>query len=172
MNLQDRIEQEKEALEKAKAALTDADRAEIAQREELATLQREREKQEFIKREVELERRLDEARETLGVDVKVKGVMVREFSDTFIVKRNGKAHATWSDAIAKAAQNKSIDRATIHRNYAVAVVHDWSGLHDFDDNAESTNKLRAYLTANPGLVIPITDAAAELAGIFAEERKS
>lgn len=172
MNLKERIAAEKAALEKAKAALSEDDRAEIAMREELAQLQAQRELEERAKREVELERRLDSAREELGDEIKVKGVSVREFPDTFVIMRNGKAHAAWSDAISKAVQNKNADRAAIHRKYAIAVVYDWNGINDFETNAESTTRLSQFLTANPGIVTPITDAAAELAGIFAEERKS
>ncbi len=172
MDLKARLAEEKALLEKAKAALTEDDRAEIALREEIALVQMQREQEELAKLEIDLERRLDVARQSLGDSLKVAGVIARGYSDSFVVMRNGKAHATWTQSMAKAQQNKNADRDDINRKYAMAVVYDWNGIIDFDSNAVSTHKLRAYLTENPGLITPITNAAAELAGVFAEERKS
>lgn len=172
MTLQERIDAEKARLESAKAAFSDDERAEMRQRQELASLQAERETEERAKRDVELERRLDAAREKLG-ETLVEGLSIKTFPDTFIVMRNGKAHASWMEALSRsqASGGKPVDRTAMHRKYAVQCVYDWNGITDFDANPESTKKLEKFLTNNPGIVTPITDLAARLAGIFADEKK-
>ncbi len=171
MDLKARIAQEKSLLEKVQASLSDEDREEIALREQLAELRATREKEELAKREMELERRLDKAREA-DPEGTFEGVLPAGFPDAFIVMRSGKAHANWYQEITKAVSNKNADRQAINRRYACAVVYDWNGIDNFDNNSEGSAKLNRYLTENPGLVTPITDAAAKLAGVFLEERKS
>jgi hypothetical protein len=109
--------------------------------------------------------------------VKIEAVAVQDWPDTFIVMRNGKAHGAWTHAMTNAAQaaangKKDVDRASINRKYAVQVIYDWNGYTDFEQNTERSKALNDFLTKNPGIVVPITDAAAKLAGVFAEERKS
>src|SRR6266571_3834875 len=83
----------KAALDAAKAALTDDDKSEIAVREEIASLEEERQTVEQTKRDVDLARRLDAAQESLGESAKMRSVSPKEFDDTFIVVRNGKAYS-------------------------------------------------------------------------------
>lgn len=175
MDLTKKLAEAKMRLDEAKAAITEDDREEIAQRAELAQIEEERRDAERLRRDLDLERRLSKARDTLG-DVKMKAVTVKEFPDTFIVVRKGKAHAAWTESMSNAAHSKlqgqKIDRGAINRKYATEVVYDWNGTTDFDANPESTRQLVKFLIENPGVVTPLTDAAAELSGVFAEERKS
>lgn len=171
MTLVEQIEAAKARLAAANAAITSADDEEIKTREELAKTLAEADERETEKARLDAERRKD-----LLEDVKPGTyaiVMAKGFSDTFILRRNGKAHSNWVKRISPAASGgKAIDTEAAARDYAVAVVVDWNGLQDFDSNADSTSKLQKYLRDNPGVVSPITDAAAELAGVYAREFKS
>lgn len=159
-------------LEQAKSALSDGDLSEIAERAEIDKLEDEAKAEESKRRELELARRLDSAREALGPDAGLEAVAIIGFPDTFIVRRDGKAHAKWHAAMIKSHRPDSkIEPLTVSLTYAVAVVHDWNGNVRDDNDAEFTHKLTQYLTANPGIVTPITDVAGRLAGVFAEEFK-
>jgi hypothetical protein len=157
-------------LDAARARLSTEDREEIEAREQLAKLEAETKSENERRRLLDLERRLDLARERLGEKAAVEAVAIEGFEDTFIVRRDGKAHGIWSESISKAVATGG-DRLAVNRQYAVAVVEDWNGVVGGDD-PEFTKKLRDFLTTNPGIVTPITDCAGRLAGIFAAERKS
>jgi hypothetical protein len=179
MDLTERLAAAKARLAAAKAALTEKDREDLTRREELAKLEAEAESEELSRRQLDLARRLDAARDKLGPNAALKTVAVKGYNDTFIVQRNGKAHAAWTEAMSRAQSqealqpNKKIDRGAINRNYAVAVVYDWNGCTDFDAlGSTSGNDLIRFLTDNPGIVTPLTDAAVELVGALADERKS
>src|SRR4051812_31063192 len=116
---------------KAEASISDDDRAEIAARDELARLDGESREAERTARDLDLSRRLDAARELLGDGVALIAVSPKEFDDTFIVRRDGKAHAKWNKALAEIASgNRKIDQAEEARKYAVACVFDWNGIID------------------------------------------
>jgi hypothetical protein len=177
MDLTAKLDAAKQKLAEVKARLTEDDQKDIAALKELADLEAEREAEERKQRNLDLDRRFIEAQEALGPNVKIEPVAIQEFADTFIVMRNGKAHTQWNQAmtnaaIASANGKKDVDREILRRKYAIQVVYDWNGHTDFATNAERTKALNDYLIENPGLVVPITDAAAKLAGVFAEERKS
>lgn len=177
VDLKTKIEAAKQKLAEAKARLTEEDQADIEAFKELASLEAEREAEERKQRNLDLDRRVIAAQEALGADVKIEPVAVQEWPDTFIVMRNGKAHAAWTQATTNAATaaangKKDIDRASINRKYAIQVVYDWNGYTDFATNTERSKALNDFLIENPGIVVPITNAAAMLAGVFAEERKS
>lgn len=158
--------------EAAKSALSDDDRREIELRDRVAEILAEAEAEERKARNLDLDRRLEAARETLGEKAGLEAVAIEGFPDTFIVQRQAKAHARWTEDIAKASQpNAKLDRATVNRAYAVAGVYDWNG-EIGGENPEFTLKLTKYLTENPGIVTPINNASANLAGVFAQERKS
>jgi hypothetical protein len=170
------IAEAKQKLAEVKGRLTDEDLADIAAFKELDELDSERETEERKQRNLNLDRRMLAAQAALP-DVKFEAVAVQGWPDTFIVRRNGRAHAAWTQQITKAniaANNgkKDVDRESINRRYAIQVVYDWNGQTDFDTNTERSKELNDFLVANPGLVVPITDAAGKLAGVFAEERKS
>jgi hypothetical protein len=155
----------------ARAAITDDDRAEIELRDKIAQIETEAKAEEIRKRDLDLDRRMDAARETLGDKAGLDSIAIEGFPDTFIVLRNSKAHSKWAEEIAKVAQSGKGDRAAVNRAYAVAAVYDWNG-EIGGENPEFTVKLAKYLTENPGIVTPITNALANLAGVFASERKS
>ncbi|SRR6266404_869447 len=168
-----RLATAKARLAAAKSAFTDEDREARALRTEIAQREAEAEEAEREKLAEDLEVRLELARaENPGKTF--RAVMMKTFPDTFIVFRNGKAHAAWTDAITRAvqasAQGKNIDRAPINREYALRCTFDWNGQQDFDTNTDLSDRLRKYLDVNPGLLTPLTDAAGELAGVFADER--
>jgi len=170
--ISDKLAAAKARLEAAKASLSDADRAEIEGRDQVAQIETEARAEELRKRDLDLDRRLDAAREALGEKAGLEAVAIESFPDTFIVQRNSKAHAKWAEDIAKVSQSGKGDRATIHRAYAVTAIYDWNGKVGGDDDSEFTVRLNKYLTENPGMVTPITNALANLAGVFASERKS
>jgi hypothetical protein len=177
MDLKSKIEEAKAKLAQAKAEITEEDQADIEAFKELADLEADRETAERTKRNLDLDRRMLAAREALGIEAKIQAVAVQEWPDTFIVMCNGKAHAAWTKATTNAATAvangaKDVDRAGINRKYAIQVIYDWNGYTDFGANTERSKSLNDFLTENPGLVVPITNAAAALAGVFAEERKS
>lgn len=156
----------------AKSALSEDDLKEIELRAKIAEIEAEAEAEERKARNLDLDRRLEAAREALGEKAGLEAVAIEGFPDTFIVQRQAKAHAKWTEDIAKASQpNAKIDRATVNRTYAVAGVYDWNG-EIGGVNPEFTLKLTQYLTDNPGIVTPINNASANLAGVFAQERKS
>lgn len=102
-------------------------------------------------------------------------LMVETFPDTFIVHRNSAGHREFTAALKRRGAlpvKQQKDSEPIYRQYALAAVVDWNGTDLRDDlaSAEATHKLDAYLTANPGLLTPITDLAGKLAGVFADER--
>lgn len=164
--------------EKLARAIVDAEAAEaaleplkesIAMRSELADTTARKNAAVRAKAWEEVERR----REALETGFTVEALMVQAFPDTFIVRRNGPAHREWTNQIRKANQSgKHIDTDPIHRKYAIATIVDWNGIQDFDTNSESTVKLGKYLADNSGLLSPICDLAAKLAGVFADEQKS
>lgn len=162
-------------LDAAKSALSEDDLAERAAREEIAQLEADAAETERKARELDLERRLDRARETLGEAAKLKAVSIREYPDTFIVMRDGKAHGAWQAALEAASLGKKgFSRQEANRRYAAASVYDWNGQNDFTSVVGKDtlgNRLHKFLTENPGIVTPLVDAAAELAGVFAEEKK-
>ena len=156
----------------AKSALSEDDLKEIELRNKIAEIEAEAEAEERKARNLDLDRRLEAARETLGEKAGLQAVAIEGFKDTFIIQRQAKAHAKWTEDIARASQpNSKLDRATVNRAYAVAAVYDWNG-EIGGVNPEFTLKLTQYLTDNPGIVTPINNASAELAGVFAQERKS
>lgn len=177
MDLKAKLDAAKQRLADVKARLTEEDQKDIQSFQELADLEAEREAEERKQRNLDLDRRMLAAQAALGPEVKIEAVSVQEWPDTFIVKRNGRAHAAWTQATTNAATaaangKKDVDRASINRKYAIQVIYDWNGRTDFDTNTELSKELNDFLIENPGLVVPITNAAAMLAGVFAEERKS
>lgn len=173
--LEEQLMAEREKLAQAKAALSDEDRREIGLRKEIAQTKGEREEEERTKRQADLDRRLDAARVKLP-EATFEGVMVKGFPDTFIVRRNGRAHAAWLDASSRShvTGGKRADREQMHKKYAMDVIYDWNGI-TFEDgprgaNPEDTRKLSKFLDENPGVITPITDEAVRLAGVFADAR--
>jgi hypothetical protein len=95
--------------------------------------------------------------------------MIKGYPDTFIMRRDGKAHSMWVKQIETIARSKKGDTQEATRKYAVACVYDWNGITDFD--ATTGMRLHQFLTDNPGIVTPLTNACAELVGVY-EDSKS
>lgn len=167
-----RIAAAKAAKADAEAKISDDDKAEIEAREELATIDAERVAIEKQRRELDLARRFDAAREQLGEDALIESVAIEGREDTFIVQCDAKAHSKWEKELAEAATNKKLDKTEVSRNYAVAVVIDWNGITDFGPTSLNGRALIEHLKKNPGMVSPLVNAGARLAGFFAEARKS
>jgi hypothetical protein len=177
MDLSAKLDAARQKLAAVKARLTEDDQKDIIALKELSDLEAETEAEERKQRNLDLDRRMMAAK-AANPDAAFEAVSVQgDWPDTFIVRRNGRAHNAWNQAMTSAATQaangkKDIDRASINRRYAVQAVYDWNGDTDFDTNTERAKALNDYLIENPGLLTPITDAAAKLAGVFAEERKS
>jgi hypothetical protein len=168
-----RIASAKADLETAKAAISEEDRAEIEARDELSKTLEARQAEERTKRDLELSRRLDAAKEILGENTPLITVSPKGYTDTFIVRRDGQAHAKWKKAIQeKSSGNKKIDSEEEERKYAASAIYDWNGITDFGITSTRGYELLKFLEKNAGVVTPIVDAAAELNGVFAEKRKS
>ena len=172
MNLQQQIEAKKKALADLQAKLSDDDRQEIQQRDELAKAEQEIEDERERQLILDLDRRMETARETLGADAGLKAVAIKGWPDSFIVQKNVKAHKKFNQATHDRQEGKGGKRAEIEQAYAVAVVYDWNGVVDNGDDPEFTVKLNKYFTDNPGPMTAVTNAAIELVGVFAAERKS
>jgi hypothetical protein len=159
---------------KAAAALTEEEQAEVDVRATVAAAEAAAEAAEKIKRDLDLDRRLETARAARPGDT-FKAVAIKGCPDTFIVRRVSSAFAAWQ---AETGAAKELDTpaarttaATAARlRLAVASVWDWNG--NADQSAEATGKLLKYLSADSGPVIPITDAAIEMAHVIAEAAKS
>lgn len=167
--LADRKKLAEDRLAKSSAALTPELLAEIELRAQIVDLENKAKEAEQQRRNLELDRRLDTAKETLGEDARLSAISIDGFPDAFVIQYTPSAHSRWTEDIAK--KGDKTDRAKVNRAYAVAVVYDWNGEIGGDD-PEFTLKLDKYLTANPGIVTPITNEAANLAGVFATDRKS
>lgn len=167
-----RLKAAEEKRERAKAALSPEDRAEIEAREKLAAIESETRAEEARQRALDLERRLDAARETLGDDALIEAVSIDGRADTFIIQHDPKAHAKWERDTAKAPHNSKLDPVEINRNYAADVVVDWNGETDFGAGSPHGAALNAHLKRNPGIATAIVNKATRLAGLFTEERKS
>jgi len=172
MNIQQQVAETRKRLAELQAKLSDEDRAEIAARDELAKaeqeLQDERERQMIL----DLDRRMEKAKESLGPDAMIRAVAIKNYPDTFIVQKSVKAHKKFNQATRDRQEGKGGRAADLDLAYAVAVVYDWNGIVADELDSEFGVKLQKYLTDNPGLITPITNAAIELMGVFAAERKS
>ncbi len=162
----------------AEAAYTEADKAEATQRERLAKLESDAADVALLKRDLDIERRMDAARDDLGDDAHLKEVIVDGLPHTFIVKNAGaKAYNQWEKDISAAGQKgRGIDRAQVNRTYALASIYDWNGVSDLKaktaDGEPYWNGLVELLKEYPGIATSITHAATKLNGLASEERKS
>lgn len=174
MDLQQRLAAAQAKRAAAEAAITDDDRAEQELRDKIAAEESAALAAADAKRALDAERYLDATRAEFGDAAALKIVSVKSFPDTFIVKRNGQAHARWHTRLTDGSRNgKKIDSIALGLDYALAAVVSWNGRSLGGEVGNDVGPaLRLFLQANPGVITPITDAAGELNGIFAEERKS
>lgn len=153
----------------ARALLTPDDVAEQTMRDDIAKGEEEEREALAAKRALDLARRLDAAIEKAGNPALVRPLSVKGFVDTFIVRRNGAAHAKWEKAMGDALSNSKIDQAETKKRYASASVVDWNG-RDLDDSTV-TYEFDKFLDENPGIVTSIVGEAIELNGAVKEARK-
>ena len=168
-----RLEAAKAAKAAAEAAFTEDDRAEAAARAEEETILAAARKLAAEKLEIDLARREDAARETLGPKVPVRRLVFEDLGHSMIVRApSAKAHATWEKQIAESANNTKIDRAEVTRNYALACVHDLDGQTDLHGLASKHGgELLAFVREYPAVATSIANLAAELGGLVLAERK-
>jgi hypothetical protein len=182
MTLDERIEAAKKKKSSAEAAFTDADRAEQAKRDVLAKLEAETRIASIAKRDLDIARRLDAAREDLDDDVRICDVIIEGTDHTFIVKDPGaKAYNTWEKDIKRSQQKGSgVDSVQTTRALALVSVHDWNGISGDEAwkalaaDGEGTNgsKLVELLKKSPGIATILCNEATTLAGLSREDRKS
>lgn len=157
----------------AEAKLTPAILAEKAERDALAADEAATREAERTLRDLDLARRVEAAQEVLGASTPVAPLTIEEYPDSFVVQRNGAAHAKWErKQRERASGNNKVDLGEAAREYAVAAVYDWNGKSGSAFDSVVTHDLTKYLEANPGLVTPITNLGSRLNGVFAEARKS
>lgn len=175
----DRLDQLRAKLAQAEAAravasdlLSEDDRAEITLRERIAKADAERLEAERTKRDLDLGRREDAAREAHGATARLSAIAIEGYADTFILLHSPRAFAAWEAGIQAAASNRKIDKAEVAREYAVAVVVDWNGITDFGLTSLHAHALKEFLKGQPGIVTAIVNEAVRLSGLFAEARKS
>lgn len=146
------------------------DVAEQAMRDDIAKGEEENREALAAKRSLDLARRLDAAADKAGNPALVRALSIKGFDDTFIVRRNGAAHAKWEKMMGDSMSNSKIDQAEVKARYASASVADWNG-RDLDDSTV-THEFDKFLADNPGIVTSILGEAIELNGAVKEARKS
>jgi hypothetical protein len=153
----------------ARALLTPDDVAEQAMRDDIAKGEEEEREALAAKRALDLARRLDAAGDKIGNAALVRALSIKGFDDTFIVRRNGPAHAKWEKTMGDALTNSKIDQVESKKRYASQSVVDWNG-RDLDDSTV-TYEFDKFLDENPGVVTSIVGEAIELNGAVKEARK-
>lgn len=170
--LDERLAEAKARRAAAEAKLTPELLAEIEKREEMEREEAAARKAETRERDEKLAKRMDAARDKLGPKAKIASLVIDGYDDTFIVVHSAKAHEKWDRDITDAATNKKLDKLDVNRAYAVASIYAWNDVADFGPDSPNGFELIQHLKAHPGMVTPIVNKAARLAGLFAEERKS
>ncbi len=176
--LQEKLEDARRDRREAEAKLTDSHHAEIALRDELAAEEKAAREAREKFQALELEQRLDAAKEVIG-GVGVRALQIVGTNHNFILKNpGGAAYNIWMGGLsAKATADinggKGPDRAATHRAFAAHAVHDWNGATGFDSTSSGAGReLNAFLTDNPAIVSEIVTVAAELAKEAAAARKA
>ena len=172
VTLKSRIEAAKKALVDAGKLLSDVDREEVNDREELERLESSKLEREAEARDLDLARRLDAAREKHGEAAKLTPVSIQGYTDTFIVKLNAVAYKKWDKTINDAAGNAKIDPQEERRKLVAASMADWNGETDFSPTSMSGPKLLAFLESRQGIVAPLIQEICVLNGVVKETRKS
>lgn len=172
--LRAKVSQAEAALDAARNAVTEEDRAEMELRAQLARLEEERLAEERSRRAVDLARRFEEA-QTAHPTARLAKLSIKNYPDSFIVKHDPRAFTKWQqEARVRIATHgkKGISQEESTLNYAIAAVLDWNGITDWSATNTNGHELRTYLKANPGIATALEDAAYELAGSAAEDSKS
>ncbi len=170
--IQERIEAALKQLEATTARLSKDDLDEIAEREELAKIEEATAAAKADARDLDLDRRLDAAREKHGADAKLTPVTIQGYDDTFIVKLNGVAYKKWDKTLHDAGGNAKIDPQEERRKLVAASLADWNGETDFSTTSIVGAKILSYLDAHQGIVSPLIQEICILNGVVKEARKS
>jgi len=165
--MQLRIEAAKAELAAQTKQLSPADLIEIAEREELAAIEAAKAEALATARELDLDRRLDVAKETHGD--RVSPVPIKGSEDSYIVKANGVAYKAW-DKTLNDPSNKKIDPQEERRKLVAASVVDWNGETDFSSTGLGGARLLMHLSNNQGQVAPLIQEICVLNGVVKDER--
>jgi hypothetical protein len=170
------IERERALL--AASVITPAEREDIDALAERDKLRNERLANESARRDVEIERRLDAAREVLGEDIRIGTVIVEGTEHSFIVKDPGaKAYLQWEKDVQRSRiKGTGVDLAQVTRTIALVAVHDWNGITDWKaENADGEthgHALIELLKKSPGIATLLSGEATDLAGLARGDKKS
>jgi len=167
--IQLRIEAAKADLAAQTNKLSADDLIEIAEREELAKIEADKAEALATARDLDLDRRLDVAKEKHGD--RVAAVPIKGSEDSYIVRANGAAYKAW-DKTLNDAGNKKIEPQEERRKLVAASVVDWNGETDFGPTGLAGARLLMHLSANQGQVAPLIQDICVLNGVVKEERKS
>lgn len=170
------IERERALL--AKSTITPEEKADIEALAERDKLRNERLANEAARRDIDIEYRLDAAKEELG-DVRLGTVIVDGTEHSFIVRDPGaKAYLQWEKDVQRSRiKGSGVDLAQVTRTIALVSVHDWNGITDWKAmNAEKTNTngndLVDLLKTTPGIATLLSGEATDLAGLSRGDKKS
>lgn len=171
-----RIAAAQAARDAAQAKITPEDRDEQAAREELARLNGERRTAEKERRRLDLDRREDAARDTLGPKAQLRQHDAEEDAPgagTFILRYPGpKAVEEWQKALNRGAQTNKHDNTELNRNFAAASVYDWNGHTDLHGLASAHGgELLEVLKELPLVATSIVNIVGELGGLAMKGRK-
>jgi hypothetical protein len=169
--IQERIDAKRRDLAKAQGLLSEDDRTEQSEREELARVEAEEQDAKRAARDLDLARRLDDAREKTPGG-KFGTVLIEGYDDSFIVKLNGIAYKKWDKTINDAASNAKIDPQEERRKLVAASMVDWNGETDFGPTGLAGGRLLIWLGEHQGCVAPLIQEILVLNGVMKETRKS
>ncbi len=164
-----------------RARLSDADKAEAAMRAEIATYEATARAADAEARGLDLARREDAARETLGPKVPVSTLEGEAdgHAHTFVLRYAGsRAFNAWESGIglshlgSKDPQTrKKVDRAEVNKTFALASVYDWNGVVIVPGSG-ALAELSALLDGFAGIASALALAGRALSGAAMEDRKS
>lgn len=174
-NLKAQIEEAKARRDKALGAISEDDKAEIADREQLAKFRAEEHDALETAKRLDLDRREEAARAIWGQHV--EGVMPEHREDTFIVRDPGPAAYTAYMAKLTKLVGKDKDMLQLHLEYAAASVVDFNGMTDMNAMAPDGKNavgylLGKYLSENKPVAVLLAGVAQKLGGGSAADRKS
>ncbi len=173
MDLKTRIEAARAAKQKAEAAITETDVAEIADRAELAQIEADQRAAEKKARGLDLARREDDARAKLGPKVLLRALDLEESTPgagTFILRTP--SMPAW-DAFRKGIGDTAADHGLVYRSFAIACVYDFGGGTDITGNTSATGAALAdVLRELPAVAMTIANVGGELAGLADTRKKS
>lgn len=165
-----KAEKAKRDLAALQDAQSDSDREEIESRREAQEAAEQLKDAKNEQRQLDLDRRLDEAREAHPKH-KLAGLLIDGYPDSFIVRSHHPAFEEWQEKITKASTSKKVSRQLASRAFAMKAVIDWNG-QDLSHPSANGNDLVQYFKTNVGIVTSVVTAAVSLTGAYTEAQKS